>query len=308
MLNPRQLEAFRAVMLTGGMTAAAEMIRVTQPAMSRLIRDLQRSLDLKLFEKRGARLVPTGEAHALYREVERSFVGLDRIAQVSVELRQRRAGALRIAALPALANGFLPRFMGDFLAARPKLDLALFGMTSRAVLDWVVSGQCDLGMAEIPIEHPAVELEKLPAVRAVAVVPKGHRLARKRVLEPRDFAGQSFISLGQSTLLRFRIDAVFADAGIIRQMRIETPLSMIACALAAADAGLAIVDPFTAREFAGRGIVLRPFKPRIEVEFAILYSTQLALSGLAQELIDEFRSAVASFAGSRQFHPGKASH
>ena len=48
MLNPRQLEAFRAVMLTGGMTAAAEMIRVTQPAMSRLIRDLQRSLDLKL--------------------------------------------------------------------------------------------------------------------------------------------------------------------------------------------------------------------------------------------------------------------
>lgn len=303
MLNPRQLEAFRAVMLTGGMTAAAEMIRVTQPAMSRLIRDLQRSLDLRLFEKKGARLVPTGEAHAIYREVERSFVGLDRIAQAAVELRQRRAGALRIAALPALANGFLPRFMGSFLAARPKLDLALFGLTSHAVLDWVVSGQCDLGMAEIPIEQSAVELERLPPIRAVAVVPQGHRLARKRVLEPSDFAGQSFISLGQSTLLRFRIDSVFADAGIARQMRIETPLSMIACALAAANAGLAIVDPFTAQEFAGRGVVLRPFKPRVEVEFTILYSTRLALSGLARELIEEFRVAVAGFAASRQFHP-----
>ncbi len=303
MLNPRQLEAFRAVMLTGGMTAAAEMIRVTQPAMSRLIRDLQRSLDLRLFEKKGARLVPTGEAHAIYREVERSFVGLDRIAQAAVELRQRRAGALRIAALPALANGFLPRFMGSFLATRPKLDLALFGLTSHAVLDWVVSGQCDLGMAEIPIEQSAVELERLPPIRAVAVVPQGHRLARKRVLEPSDFAGQSFISLGQSTLLRFRIDSVFADAGIARQMRIETPLSMIACALAAANAGLAIVDPFTAQEFAGRGVVLRPFKPRVEVEFTILYSTRLALSGLARELIEEFRVAVAGFAASRQFHP-----
>src|SRR5438270_8015126 len=200
MLNPRQLEAFRAVMLTGSMSAAADMIGVTQPAMSRLIRDLQRSLDLKLFEKRGARLVPTGEAHSLYREVERSFVGLDRIGQAAIELRQRRAGALRVAALPALANGFLPRFMGAFLAARPKLDLALFGFTSRVVLDWGVFGQCDLGMAEIPIEHPTVQLEALPPVRAVAVVPHRHHLPRKSALQPADFAGQSSISAGQPTL------------------------------------------------------------------------------------------------------------
>jgi len=296
MLNPRQLEAFRAVMLTGGVTSAAEMIGVTQPAMSRLIRDLQRALDLRLFEKRGARLVATGEAHSLYREVERSFVGLDRIAQAAVELRQRRAGTLRIAALPALASFFLPRFMGGFLAARPKLDLALFGLPSRVVLDWVVSGQCDVGLVEMPIEHPAVRLQRLPAVRAVAVVPQRHRLARKRELGPRDFAGQPFISLGHSTLLRFRIDAVFADAGIQRQTRVETPLSLIACSLARAEAGLAIVDPFTAREFESQGLAVRPFKPRIDVEFGIISSAQLSLSGLARELIEEFAAAVAALA------------
>ena len=296
MLNPRQLEAFRAVMLTGGMTPAAELIGVTQPAVSRLIRDLQRSLRLTLFKKRGARLLPTGEAHSLYREVERSFVGLDRIAQSALELRERRAGTLRIAALPALASGFLPRFAGAFLAARPKLDLALFGLTSSSVLDWVISGQCDVGIAEIPIEHPTVVIERLPVVRAVAVLPRRHPLSRKRDLVPRDFAGQPFISLGQSSLLRFRIDSIFADAGIARQMRIETPLSMIACALAAAETAVAIVDPFTAREFEGRGIVVRPFTPRIDVETAILHSAQLALSGLAREFIAEFGPAIAGFA------------
>jgi DNA-binding transcriptional LysR family regulator len=71
---------------------------------------------------------------------------------------------------------------------------------------------------------------------------------------------------------------------------------VIACALAASGAGLAIVDPFTAREFDGRGIVVRPFAPRIEVEFGILYSTQFALSGLARELIAEFCAAVTRFA------------
>jgi DNA-binding transcriptional LysR family regulator len=296
MLNPRQLEAFRAVMLTGGMTPAAELIGITQPAVSRLIRDLQRALRLRLFERRGARLLPTSEAHSLYREVERSFVGLDRIAQAAVELRQRRAGTLRIAALPALANGFLPRFMGAFLEARPKLDLALFGLSSHAVLDWVVSGQCDFGFVEMAIEHPSVEVETLPPVRAVAVLPAAHRLARKSELRPEDFAGEPFISLGQSTVMRFRIDALFADAGIARQMRVETQLTMIACALAASGVGLSIVDPFTAREYEGRGLVVRPFSERIDVEYGLLCSTRLGLSGLARELIEEFSAAVAGFA------------
>src|SRR5262245_10941276 len=98
-LNPRQIEAFRALMLTGSATSAARMIYVTQPAVSRLVRDPQQTLGLKLFERRGTRLMPTSEALSLYAEVERSFVGLDRIQQAADELRTRRAGVLRIAAL-----------------------------------------------------------------------------------------------------------------------------------------------------------------------------------------------------------------
>jgi len=300
MLNPRQLEAFRAVMLSGGVTAAAELIGVSQPAVSRLIHDLQRALGLRLFERHGARLLPTGEAHSLYREVERSFVGLDRVQQAATELRQRRAGILRIAALPALANGFLPRFMGRFLATRPKLDLALFGLPSRAVLDLVMSGQCDFGFVEMTIEHPGVEVEVMPPVRAVAVLPETHRLARKIELRPEDFAGEPFISLWPSTVLRFRIDATFADAGVTRQMRVETQLTMIACALVSSGVGLSIVDPFTALEYEGRGLVIRPLAARIDVEYGLIRSTQLALSGLARELIDEFRTALAEFAESQK--------
>src|SRR5689334_17195859 len=157
-LNPRQIEAFRAMMLTGGATDAAKLMGVTQPAVSRMIRDLQLALDLKLFERRGARLVPTGEARGLYAEVERSFLGLDRIAAAAVELRTRRAGILRIASLPALANGFLPHCVGGFLAQRPKLDLMLSGLVSHIVLDIVASGQSDLGFAQAPIEHTGVTI------------------------------------------------------------------------------------------------------------------------------------------------------
>jgi DNA-binding transcriptional LysR family regulator len=82
-INSRQIEAFRALMLAGTTTAAAEVMRVTQPAVSRLLADLQAALKLTLFDRRGTRLVPTSEALALYDEVQRSFVGLDRIAAVA---------------------------------------------------------------------------------------------------------------------------------------------------------------------------------------------------------------------------------
>ena len=161
--------------------------------------------------------------------------------------------------------------MGKFLQDRPKLDIVLSGLVSHAVVTSVAQGQCDLGFAEASMEHAAVEREPMPPAPFVAVLPQRHRLARKKRLRPRDFEGENFISLGPSTLSRFRIDRVFAEHGITRILRIETPLSEIACALAGAGAGVVLCEPFTATEYATRGIVVRPFEPQIDFEFAALF-------------------------------------
>lgn len=294
-LNPRQIEAFRALILTGGVGAAANLLNISQPAVSRMIRDFQEDLGLSLFERRGARLVPTSDALSLYAEVERAFVGLDRIAKTATELRTRRAGFLRIAALPALANGFLPRFAGQFAAERPKLDLGVSGLVSHAIVAAVAQGQSDLGFAESSLEHAAVQTERMPAAPYVAVLPRGHRLARKKRLVPKDFAGESFVSLGHSSLSRFRIDRVFAEHSVERILRIETPLSEIACSLVASGAGVSLCEPFTASEYSTRGIVVRPFEPHIEFEYAALYPVAQRTSVLARQFIDGFRAHVAAF-------------
>ena len=294
-MDVKLLEAFRAVVLTGGVGSAANLINVTQPAVSRMIRDLQRQLGLTLFERRGTGLVPTGEALSLYAEVERAFVGLERISEMATQLRTRGAGFLRIAALPALANGFLPRFVGRFLADRPKLDVVLSGLVSHAVVAAVAQGQCDLGFAEASIEHAAVRHERMPPAPFVAVLPQGHRLTRKRRLRPKDFEGENFISLGHSSLSRFRVDRVFSEHGVNRILRIETPLSEIACSFAGSGAGVTLCEPFTATEYASRGIAVRPFEPRINFEFAALHAAQRTPPPVAREFIDNFRAYVTAF-------------
>src|SRR5258708_26337606 len=100
MLNPRQVEAFRAVMTTGSVTSAAITTHVTQPAVSRLIRDLEVTLKLALVEPRGNRLSPTAQADHPLPKAERTFVVLSRLSQVPEEHRAPRAGPLLIAMPP----------------------------------------------------------------------------------------------------------------------------------------------------------------------------------------------------------------
>lgn len=293
--QPRQIEAFRALMLSSSTVRAAELMHVTQPAVSRLMRELQDQLALKLFERVGNRLKPTSDALALYAEVERSYVGLDKIAQTARELGTRRAGKLRIAAMPALCNGALPRFVGEFAALHPRLEIELYGLPSQAVVDWVVSEQCDLGFSAAPVEHGAIDVSKLPAVPYVAAIPAKHRLSSRASIQARDFHGESFIALGDATRSRFRIDDVFAKHGVVPQVRVKTPLSEIACGLVAAGFGCSVVDPYTAREFTSRGVIVKRFRPGVDFQVAALHTRRRASTAVEKEFIEGFHHYIARF-------------
>jgi len=292
-INSRQVEAFRAMMLTGSVTEAARLMAVTQPAVSRLLRDFQALLKMELFEKRGTGLVPMAAATALYMEVERSFVGLERITAAAEEIRSRRTGTLRVAALPALSNGYLPRLSGRFLMERPNLNLSFFGVISPIVVDWVLNNQCDVGFAEVPIAHAGLEsVRLLPAPARVAILPSGHRLSAKATLQPRDFEGETFVSLTAGSTGRHLIDQAFNRDDVRRVLRVETSLSEIMCGLVSSGLGVAICDPFTAREFEGRGVEARPFFPRIDFEFAAVFPPQRSPSPVALDLVEAVRQAL----------------
>ncbi len=296
-INSRQAEAFRAMMLTGSVTEAAALMAVTQPAVSRLLRDFQALLNMKLFEKRGTGLVPTAAASALYTEVERSFIGLERITAAAEEIRSRRTGLVRVAALPALANGYLPRLTGRFLMERPNLTLSCFGVISPIVVDWVLNNQCDVGFAQVPIVHAGLPSVRLPALPRVAIMPVGHRLAIKSLLIPRDFEGESFVSLTAGSTGRHLIDQAFNRDDVRRVLRVETSLSEIMCGMVSSGLGVAICDPFTALEFEGRGIVMRPFEPRIDFDLAAVFAPQRSPSPVALDLVEEVRQSVLKLAG-----------
>jgi len=288
-INPRQLEAFRMVMVAGSVTTAARLMHVTQPAVSRLIHELEACLRLRLFERHGVTLRPTEDAVSLFQEVERSYIGLERIADFAQALHERRTESLRVVATFGLAMTFLPHLLSRFAPEWPETRLNVGSLPQHQVASAIAADQYDVGIVGMPVDHPAVIAGATETVEALAVLPAGHHLAGKPYLEPSDFSGENFISLGPSSVLRIRVNAWFADAGVDREIRMETSLATIACALVAGGSGVTIVEPFAAVEFLSRGLVLKPLRPQIGHEMRFLWSAKRPLPPVAAAFVEALR-------------------
>ncbi|PZQ73689.1 MAG: LysR family transcriptional regulator, partial [Variovorax paradoxus] len=121
----RHIEVFNAVMLTGSVSAAARLINVTQPAVSRTLQHAELQLGFALFRRAKGRLTPTAEAQALYPHIERLFAQLDEVQRLAANLRQADDAAqeLRILALMALTHEVLPRALVAFRRKHPKVTI-----------------------------------------------------------------------------------------------------------------------------------------------------------------------------------------
>lgn len=270
-LTHRQLEAFRAVIQTGKVTAAAEVLNTTQPSVSRMLADLEAVAGFALFERRGRQLIPTAEALALHEEVERSFVGLAEISRVVEDIRQFRRGSLLIAGMPALALKFLPDVIAAFIEEEPGITVSLRARSSQAVLRHLSSQQFDLGFASLETDHPAVTRRPICLTAMRAVLPDGHPLGDKDRLSPADFHEQPFVALGSEITTRSETDA-FLTAGNARPHIVaEAQLSASICELVASGAGLSIVEPITAANFAAAGkLIARPLHPEQPFRYDLL--------------------------------------
>lgn len=292
-LNLRHVEAFRAVMVAGSVVGAARLLNLTQPGVSRTIGLLELRLGYALFERRGRRLVATPEGEALYREIEPIYRSIERIDQVAQDIRFQRAGALRVATLPALAQWLVPHALARFLATRPAVTVFVQSLPSRQIAELVSTRQFDVGVVELPLSHAGVAFHPLQPVQTMAVMPAGHRLAGKAQVSLRDLGGERMILLSRDSYVRYQIEDALSAVGAAPQIVAETPSSSIACAMVAAGVGITLVSKWTAEPFAGPQIEVRRVREQLASRYAIIYPVARPASALALAFAAELTAAMA---------------
>jgi DNA-binding transcriptional LysR family regulator len=294
-LSQRSLEAFRAVMRTGTVSAAADELAISQPAVSRLIRDLEERLELPLFARRGGRVVATREAHELWTEVERSFVGLTQIERAAAQIRQGYRATLTIAAAPAIAQSVLPGVIALLAAERPEFRAEFLSMTTLPVVRQVALRQCQIGFG-IPTQHKyEVDVVRSGSVPFRFIAAPGHPLGEKAVIRPADLSDLDFVGFVDSTMSGRAFDRLFAKMQRPPVQKMKSYLSHIVSALVMRGMGVGIVDAFTAEDHRSMGGVVRPVDIVERFEYSIIKPHGDKLSGECVALVDYFERGVQHY-------------
>lgn len=274
-MNLRQVEAFRTVMLRGSMTDAANELRTSQPTVSRLIAELEAEIGFKLFDRAAGRLWPSNEGLSFYHEVERSFLGMENLVHAARDIRGFGKGRLRIAAVPAMALGFMPRCIRLFRERFTNVAVSLQMGNDSTVTRWSSSSNCDIGFVANLIDIAQVEHRPLYTVAGVCALPPDHHLAGRDRIVPQDVQDETFISLWLTDGARARMDRIFEDAGVTRRLTLESPYSAAICALVEQGLGIGIVNPITADDHRRSAIVFLPFKPEVLFHGYALFPSRL---------------------------------
>ncbi|MDJ1158665.1 LysR substrate-binding domain-containing protein [Chelatococcus sp. SYSU_G07232] len=269
-MNLKQIEAFRAVMITGTASRAAEILGVTQPAVSRAVAELERSVGLRLFDRVRSRLVPTPEGRLFFRDVEEAFTGLERLRASAARIRDFGSGDLRVASLSALGTTLVPQAIGRFVAGHAGVSVTLQIHGSSTVRDLVASAQFDIGLAADEIDTSGVVHQVFCTPRMLCAVPAGHRLTTREVIEAADLDGEPFVALAPEDTVRRALQEELLRIGARPRIVVETPASLTVGALVAQGLGLGLVNPYTVEGLEAAGVSLKPFEPALHARTLLL--------------------------------------
>lgn len=291
-LQIRQVEVFRAVMGTGTVSAAAQLMGISQPAATQLLQALQAATGLRLFERAGGRLRPTPEGQALYGEVQRAFRGLEELDRAVEALRGFNAARLRVGALHALSVHLVPRAIRSFREAQPDTRIALQVQSSNALRDMVLAGRLDLGIVADESRTEGLRASTFYRLPAMCAFAPGHRFAGLRQVGLADLEGESFITLNPEDRMRQRLEQSLQKAGVRLDAVVETPYSSTLCALALEGVGVALVNPLTALTYLPLGLQLRRFQPAIEFHARLVFPSDRPQSDLARRFVSTLRRTL----------------
>lgn len=290
----RSLTAFHAVLETGSVTAAARKLGLSQPSVSRMLADFEAEIGFQLFHRDRGRLTPTNDGLLLHAEVARALGSMTRVSALIQDIAEYRTGELRVVAPPSLCESLLPDIAARFLGRFPGVRLSIDSRSVETARLLIANRMVDCGFVKLPLDRTDLAAEPLLESEAVCVMAHTHGLASHEGLTPALIGRSPLILLGQGRSSRIQIEASFADAGVRPNVRVETHTIGSACALAARNIGLTIVNGLLARAYLRDNLIARPLTPRLPQNYAFANAVNTPPSRLAQAFLDETRSYLSA--------------
>jgi DNA-binding transcriptional LysR family regulator len=298
----RQLRTLVMVAETGSVSAAARALHLSQPALSRQIRDLEAELGIALFDRVGRRIVPTIAGQEI---CERSRSVLDDAASLrerAAALRDGHTGILKAAAPAQFMESFLPKFLGIYCQRFPRVDVRLTQDIAPRLLERLVRGQLHvvIGIDE-PADFHRFDWQLLCPVSILALVSRRHKLADRTTLSIAELRDQPMLLLETGMFARTLFDDACITEKVAFTVVLESsgPHSLVA--LARAGHGIAVIP--STLTFDQRGICVLPLTARgkpLGRWIVAVWNRQRYMPPYGEQFIEQLHTAV------QEDYPGRS--
>jgi len=293
-LSLRQIETLHGVLSTRSITAAAKLMGVSQPSISRTVKRIEDVLRLRLFTKDGKGLVPTREAMLIFEEVDDIMKQLNGLGRRIARIADSNEGTFRLGATASVARALVPQAIHALARRHPGLDLFLDVLSIDQMAQYLVNGTGDCLVTIAPDKHPALVRRKLGDGELVALMSQTHPLARHEMISAGELVGQGIICF-QSNGPHQRAIRAFLDGVVdIANPKMVVRFSDTAIALAGQGMGVALIDSFSIRGQIGAGLVAIPLKNPPRFEVFLQWNGSRPVSRNLDLLTDELRRLLAN--------------
>ena len=205
-MNLNQLKLFYLAAKHGSLSAAAEAMFITQPAVTKGIQRLQEHYEIKLFNRFGRKMALTDAGEVLYGIAESIFEMENQAEESLRDFQQRKRGFIRILASESFGSYYLPFILDRFCMVNPKIRISMETLPTDLIVEKTAALSNDIGFISYPVPHKKLLSREVLEDSYQIIVPPGHPLALKPVIEPEDLAGHALIVHEQGSAPRKSIE------------------------------------------------------------------------------------------------------
>ncbi|MEQ8204527.1 MAG: LysR family transcriptional regulator [Woeseia sp.] len=292
MMNLRHIEIFHAVYQTGSVSAAARLLHVSQPSVSKVLRHAESRIGLPLFRRVKGRLVPTEEAHVIYREAQELYQRYESLRETTANLKHGD-GSLRLAVLPSLGLDVAPSAVAMLHDLEPAVSLDIQTLHNKDILKSLYERRCDLAIGFDAPSHPRLKAVRVGQGNMVVLFRREDFVGAPPELTQDMLASRKLIGLSGSGYVGslFNEDS---DQPAVPRQSITVQTYYVAAALVRHGVGFAIVDEFTARANMSESLDYRPLADMAPLTVYCTFLEDRPLSRLGEKLVQLMKKVIKS--------------
>ncbi|MGJ7911685.1 LysR family transcriptional regulator [Neobacillus sp. LXY-1] len=291
----RQLTYFTVVAKEKSFTVAAKVLHISQPALSKMIKNLEDELGVLLFDRSEKFVQLTDAGEELYAQAQKLLSDFESLTESIRDTEHLKKGHIKIGIPPVIGTSYFPSLIAGFRNLYPGVTLSILEEGAKTISERVEDGSVDAGVVILPIDLEKFNSIPIVSDENVLILHRNHPLANKEIVYYEDLKDENFVLLNETFMLHHRIISACRETGFEPKVTIKSSQWDFIAELVALNQGISILPRPIVEKYNSSMILQLPVNhPSVKWEISIILKKNRYISFALKRFIEYVQRNISS--------------